>query len=57
MKLYIDNREPKKIINLITILCEDKCEVEVKSLQIGDYIICDSNDKTLIIFERILLRL
>lgn len=52
MKLYIDNREPKKIINLITILCEDKCEVEVKSLQIGDYIICDNNDKTLIIFER-----
>ena len=30
MKLYIDNREPKKIINLITNLCEDKSIVEVK---------------------------
>lgn len=52
MKLYIDNREPKKIINLITNLCEDKSIVEVKSLPLGDYMICDNDDNTLIIFER-----
>lgn len=53
MKLYIDNREPKKIINLLTSLCDNNFIIEVKQLNIGDYMLCDSiTDKPIIIFER-----
>jgi len=53
MKLYIDNREPKKIINYITSLCSDKFTIEIKQLDLGDYVIYDNiNNKTLVIFER-----
>jgi len=53
MKLYIDSREPKKIINYITALCDDKFTIEIKQLDLGDYIIYDNiNNKTLVIFER-----
>ena len=53
MKLYIDNREPKKIINYISSLCDGKFSIEIKQLDLGDYIIYDNiNNKTLVIFER-----
>jgi ERCC4-type nuclease len=54
MKLLIDVREPKKIIDQLGILNADKkYEIEVKQLEIGDYIIYDEiNDKTLVIIER-----
>ena len=54
MKLYIDNREPKEIINYLNILNENnKYTIEVKKLELGDYIIYDeNNDKILIIIER-----
>lgn len=54
MKLLIDVREPKKIIDHLGILNADKkYEIEVKQLEIGDYIIYDEiNDKTLVIIER-----
>jgi ERCC4-type nuclease len=54
MKLLIDVREPKKIIEHLGILNADKkYEIEVKQLEIGDYIIYDEkNDITLVIIER-----
>ena len=54
MKLFIDVREPKKIIDYLTRLSvEHKYEVEVKQLEIGDFVIYDDiNDKTLVILER-----
>lgn len=56
MKLYIDNREPKSIINYINYLNENsknKFIIEIKTLDLGDYIIYDERyDKQIIIFER-----
>tara|TARA_B110000305_G_C19383552_1_gene610945 strand:+ start:376 stop:1131 length:756 start_codon:yes stop_codon:yes gene_type:complete len=54
MKLYIDNREPKEIINYLNVLNENnKYTIELKNLELGDYIIYDEkNDKTLVIIER-----
>jgi ERCC4-type nuclease len=54
MKLLIDVREPKKIIEHLGILnAEKKYEIEVKQLEIGDFVIYDEkNDKTLVIIER-----
>ena len=56
MKLYIDNREPKSIINYINYLHENsknKFIIEIKTLDLGDYIIYDERyDKQIIIFER-----
>lgn len=54
MKLFIDVREPKKIIDYLTKLSiEQKYEVEVKQLEIGDFMIYDEiNEKTLVIIER-----
>jgi len=53
MKLYIDNREPKKIINLLINYCNNDFIIEVKQLNIGDYMLCDSiTDKPIVIFER-----
>lgn len=54
MKLYIDNREPKQIINYLNILNENKKYIiEVTNLELGDYLIYDeAKDKTLVIIER-----
>ena len=53
MKLYIDNREPKKIIDLLINLCNNDFIIEVKQLSIGDYMLCDDEtNKPIIIFER-----
>lgn len=56
MKLVIDNREPLAIIKYIEALNEEsgnKIIIEIKSLDIGDYIFCDvSGEKTELIIER-----
>ncbi len=53
MKLYIDNREPKKIIDYIISIVNNNFIIEVKTLEIGDFIIYDDiNDKILAIIER-----
>ena len=54
MKLYIDNREPKQIINYLNILNKNtNYIIEVTNLELGDYLIYDEiNDKTLVIIER-----
>jgi|TARA_B110000259_G_scaffold147828_1_gene166711 ERCC4-type nuclease len=54
MKLLIDAREPKKIIQQLGNLNADKkYEIEVKQLEIGDFVIYDEkNDKPLVIIER-----
>lgn len=54
MKLYIDNREPKQIINLINSYnnnAKEQFEIIIKSLDLGDYLI-ENEDKSLILFER-----
>ena len=54
MKLYIDSREPKQIINLITHNnnnAKEKFEIIIKSLDLGDYLI-ENEDKSLILIER-----
>ena len=56
MKLVIDNREPQAIIKYIEALNQEsgnKIIVEIKSLDIGDYIFCDdTGEKTQLIIER-----
>ena len=58
MKLYIDVREPKQIINYINHLNDsakdkDRILIEIKALDLGDYIIYDEKlDKNIIIIER-----
>jgi ERCC4-type nuclease len=56
MKLLIDNREPQIIIKYITSLnnmAKQKIIIEVKTLEIGDYIFYDEiNNKNIIIIER-----
>ena len=53
MILYIDNREPKTIINYISSFCNNSFTIEVKALDIGDFIIYDEINKcNLAIFER-----
>ena len=56
MKLVIDNREPPAIIKYIEALNQEagnKIIIEMKSLDIGDYIFCDdSGEKTELIIER-----
>jgi ERCC4-type nuclease len=53
MILYIDNREPKTIINYITNFSNNLFTIEIKGLDIGDYIIFDEkNNCNLAIFER-----
>ena len=54
MKLYIDSREPKQIINLINNYnnnAKEQFEIIIKSLDLGDYLI-ENEDKSLILFER-----
>jgi ERCC4-type nuclease len=56
MKLLIDNREPESIIkyiNYLNDLLEDKINIEIKSLDVGDYIFFDEiENKNMIIIER-----
>ena len=54
MKLYIDTREPFEIKKYINYLNEKGLfEVEIKNLEIGDYVIYDEeNDKIVVIIER-----
>tara|TARA_B110000444_G_C18851718_1_gene606304 strand:- start:1247 stop:1990 length:744 start_codon:yes stop_codon:yes gene_type:complete len=54
MILYIDNREPKSIIESLHLLNEKtNYTIKLANLELGDYIIYDEkNDKNLIIFER-----
>ncbi len=54
MKLYIDNREPKQIIDYLNFLNESKkYTIELTNLELGDYLIYDEkNDKKLVIIER-----
>jgi ERCC4-type nuclease len=54
MKLYIDNREPKQIINYLNVLNENrKYTIEVTNLEVGDYLIYDEiHERTLVIIER-----
>ena len=54
MKLYIDNREPKQIIDYLNFLNEDKkYTIELTNLELGDYLIYDEkNEKNLVIIER-----
>tara|TARA_X000000368_G_scaffold261665_1_gene207113 strand:+ start:4306 stop:5055 length:750 start_codon:yes stop_codon:yes gene_type:complete len=54
MKLYIDNREPKEIINYLKVLNDNnKYTIEISNLDLGDYLIYDENtDKTIVIIER-----
>ena len=49
MKLVIDNREPKE---LITALQNRVDSVSLENLEIGDIIIKNDNNKTILIFER-----
>lgn len=54
MILYIDNREPSNIINYIKALNKDNnYTIELKNLDIGDYIIYDEKkEKNIVIIER-----
>ena len=56
MKLLIDNREPQSIIKYINALnssAKDKITVELRNLDIGDYIFYDEiSSKNIIIIER-----
>ena len=56
MKLLIDNREPESIIkyiNYLNDLLENKITIEVKTLDIGDYIFYDEiKNENIIIIER-----
>ena len=57
MKLLIDAREPKELINLIKSDISDKITIEIANLDLGDFIIKDdsdnnNNNNVLLIFER-----
>jgi ERCC4-type nuclease len=49
MKLLVDNREPKEMINILKSRLNT---VELDNLDIGDFIIKTDTDETLMIFER-----
>ena len=49
MKLIIDNREPKEIIDIINSRVKN---YKLENLDVGDFIIKDNNDENIIIFER-----
>ena len=56
MKLYIDNREPKAIIDYLEFInnnSKNKVNIEIKSLDLGDYVLYDEeNERIIIIIER-----
>jgi ERCC4-type nuclease len=49
MKLLVDNREPKGLKELLGVRLKN---IEICNLDIGDYIIKNDNDETVMIFER-----
>ena len=49
MKLLIDSREPKEIINILSFRLKS---IEMTNLDIGDFIIKNDNDEDIMIFER-----
>ena len=49
MKLYIDNREPQSIIEILKVRITN---YQLCNLDIGDYQILDDNDNIILIFER-----
>jgi ERCC4-type nuclease len=49
MRLIIDNREPKEIITILQSRIET---ISLENLELGDYIIENSDDKPVMIFER-----
>ena len=49
MKLLVDNREPRALIELLTVRVQN---IEVVKLDIGDFIIKTDNGETVMIFER-----
>jgi len=56
MKLYIDNREPKGIIDSLEFInnsSKNKITIEIKSLDLGDFVLYDEiNEEAIIIIER-----
>lgn len=56
MKLYIDNREPKTIIDFLNYInnnSKNKIIIEIKNLDLGDYVLYDEeNERNIIIIER-----
>ena len=56
MKLYIDNREPKAIIDSLEFInnsSKNKITIEIKSLDLGDFVLYDEiNEQAIIIIER-----
>jgi ERCC4-type nuclease len=56
MKLYIDNREPKAIIDSLEFInnsSKNKITIEIKSLDLGDFVLYDEiNEEDIIIIER-----
>lgn len=56
MKLYIDNREPKAIIDSLEFInnsSKNKITIEIKSLDLGDFVLYDEiNEQNIIIIER-----
>lgn len=56
MKLYIDNREPKAIIDSLEFInnsSKNKITIEIKSLDLGDFVLYDEiNEEAIIIIER-----
>ena len=56
MKLYIDNREPKAIIDYLEFInnsSKNKITIEIKNLDLGDYVLYDEeNERNIIIIER-----
>lgn len=56
MKLYIDNREPKAIIDSLEFInnnSKNKITIEIKSLDLGDFILYDEeSEQAIIIIER-----
>lgn len=56
MKLYIDNREPKAIIDSLEFInnsSKNKITIEIKSLDLGDFVLYDEeNERNIIIIER-----
>jgi len=51
MKLLVDNREPKALKEFLGVRVKEK-DIEIGNLNIGDFIIKNDNDETVMIFER-----
>ena len=56
MKLYIDNREPKAIIDALEFInnsSKNKITIELANLDLGDFVLYDEkNEQNIIIIER-----